>query len=370
MKILSAGPTSVSKNVKEALTKKLINTDLDPDYYNFHKNVEKKYSRLLNTDATSFTMLAEAIAVLEGACLSTLEKGDRALVIHNGFFGKGFDYFVEFAEAEVVYFESDYTRGIDVKKLREFLEKDSNFKVATFVHCETPSGITNDIYEICKILNEYNILSIVDAVSSIAGEYIDFDKTGADILLGGSQKCLSIPSGLGFVTLSKRAEKVIKENNTKSYYLNFANYFDRGAERNFPYTVNGSFLEALDKSLDEIMSRDYVEIHKNEATKIRKAFIEAGYKLYAKSHFANTVTTILLDDIPYQPLLDELIKSGYMISGGVGHLDKISIRIGHMGQNIQENNFYGCFKEIDRIVKSFGIKRGSIADNYKKDEHL
>lgn len=365
MKLLSCGPTSVSNEVKEALKRKLINTDLDKNYFKFHQEIHKKYSKLLGTNATSFTILAEALAVLEGACLSTLEKGDRALVIYNGYFGKSFDYFVKFAGGEVVYFESDYRLGIDTIKLREFLEKDSDFKIATFVHCETPSAITNDLNEIGNILNEYGILSIADAVSSVGGEYINFDDSKVDILIGGSQKCLSLPSGLGFVTLSKKAKKVIKENKTRAYYLDFANYFTDEVI-NFPYTVNGSFIDALNVSLDSIMKEDYVEIHKKSAERIRYAFKKAGYEIYAKSHFSNTVTTILLGDISYNELFDRLVEKGYMISGGIGHLEGKSIRIGHMGNNIKEDYFYECFLEIDEIVKSFKVEKGSIAKYYKE----
>ena len=75
------------------------------------------------------------------------------------------------------------------------------------VHCETPSGITNDVKTICQLLNSYGILTRVDTVSGMGGEEFDFDEFKVDIALGGSQKCISAPAGLTIVTISERAKK-------------------------------------------------------------------------------------------------------------------------------------------------------------------
>ncbi len=61
------------------------------------------------------------------------------------FFGKGFDDFVKMYGGEVVYFSDDYHKAIDVEKLEQFLEKDHDFKYATVVHCDTPTGVLNDL---------------------------------------------------------------------------------------------------------------------------------------------------------------------------------------------------------------------------------
>lgn len=209
MKILSAGPTSISKEVMAEMGKIHTNPDLDPSYTEFHRNVEKKISKILKTDATSFLMLGEAIMGLEAAVINIVDKGDRVLVLHNGYFGKGFSEYVEDVGATPVELKFDYRRGIDVEELKKYLEKDSDFKAATFVHCETPFGITNDIEKIGKLLNSYNILSIVDSVSGIGGEEIDFDDYKLDVLIGGSQKVLSAPTGLTTITLSSRAKEEI-----------------------------------------------------------------------------------------------------------------------------------------------------------------
>lgn len=156
-------------------------------------------------------MLGEGMIGLEAAIINLVEKGDRVLVLNNGVFGAGFADFVKFYEGEPTIYEDDFRRGFDIEKLKKFLEKDHDFKVATMVHCETPSGITNDVKSICNLLNSYGILTIVDTVSGMGGEEFDFDDYKVDIALGGSQKCISAPTGLTLVTISDRAKKAIKE---------------------------------------------------------------------------------------------------------------------------------------------------------------
>lgn len=81
-------------------------------------------------------------------------KGDRILVIDNGIFGEGFADFVEIYGGEAVFFKGDRKRDIDIEKLKEFLEKDSDFKYATVVHCDTPSGVINDVSKYVQCLKK------------------------------------------------------------------------------------------------------------------------------------------------------------------------------------------------------------------------
>lgn len=72
--------------------------------------------------------------------------------------------------------------------MKAFLDEDSNFKYATVVHCDTPTGVLNDVSKICPLLKEYGILTVVDSVAGMVGERLSVDESKIDIILGGSQK--------------------------------------------------------------------------------------------------------------------------------------------------------------------------------------
>lgn len=369
MKLLCAGPTSISPEVQKAMGTFLTNPDLDKEYTNFHRNMERKISKLVKTDALSFVMLGEAIMGLEASIASLMEKDDNVLVIYNGVFGKGFEDYVKRYGGNPTLLEFDGTKGIDINKLEDYLKTNSNFKIATLVHCETPSGITNDIEKICQLLNKYNILSIVDSVSAIGGEYINFNKFKVDILIGGTQKCLSAPTGLTTITISKRAIDSIKNRKTPiiGYYLNFKNYFDYGyGDFDFPYTMNENLVYALDKALDLTLSKDFEKIHSEAAKAVRYTLNKSGLELYPKNSFSNTVTTVKApENLKSKDILEKLKEKDIIISGGfIGDLEN-TFRIGHMGNNISHDNFKDLFKNLDLVFKELDFKlNSSLYDNY------
>ena len=54
--------------------------------------------------------------------------------------------------------------AFDVDELDAYLKEDHDFKYATVVHCDTPSGMLNDIHKICPLLKSYGIMTVTDSV--------------------------------------------------------------------------------------------------------------------------------------------------------------------------------------------------------------
>lgn len=370
MKILCAGPTSIDPRVMEVMGKSLTNPDIDPEYEKKHRQVEKKISKLLKTEATSFVMLGEGMIGLEGAIINLVEKGDRVLVLNNGVFGGGFADFVKYYEGVPYIYEDDFRRGFDIEKLKNFLEKDHDFKVATMVHCETPSGITNDVKTICKLLNSYGILTIVDTVSGMGGEEFDFDDYKVDIALGGSQKCISAPTGLTLVTISERAKQAIRDRKkpVPSYYMNFENYYAYSDGFAFPYTMNENLTYALDLALDLLFEKDSLALHKKYAEVTIEIFEKAGFELYAKDSRSNTLTAVIVPEgFIAEDIIGALRKKGILISKGAGDIFEKVFRIGHMGNNISYENFLELYEKLDEVFGELGIKtKVSLKEEFQK----
>ena len=202
---MTPGPTQVRENVRLARSRETTNPDLDLEFYDFYKETCEEISDLLNTENPAYILSGEGILGLEAACASLTEAGDRVLVIDNGVFGHGFADFVRIYGGEPVLYTTDYEEEVSVRELRTYLEQDHAFKYATVVHCDTPSGRLNPIQDICPLLKSYGILTVVDAVASMFGEKICVDDWKMDIVCGGSQKALSAPIGLTFLTVSPAA---------------------------------------------------------------------------------------------------------------------------------------------------------------------
>ncbi len=358
--IMTPGPTQVSENVREALSKKTTNPDLDTSFFEFYKNTCDKIKTLLHTRGETIILDGEGILGLEAACASLTEQGDRVLCIDNGIFGRGFGDFAKMYGAEVVYFESDYRRGVDLEKLELFLEHDNNFKYATLVHCETPSGILNPIEKICPLLNHYGILSVTDAVSSIGGDQVKVDEWKMDIVLGGSQKCISAPSGLTFLSISQKAKTVMKNRKTPilGFYCNLTIWENWYENKWFPYTQPINSIVALDCAIDSVLEGDYLERHKRLGQATRNAIEKSGLELYPEDSYSNSVTTILVPEgIEFKDIFDRMIKDhDIMIGGAFDYLAGKVIRIGNMGENCYEEKLFITLKALNIVLKELGVK--------------
>lgn len=354
--LMTPGPTAINERVRMAMAKPITNPDLDLEFYEFYKNICEKLQRLLKTKNTALVLSGEGILGLEAACASLIETGDRVLCIENGIFGEGFADFVKIYGGEVELFRGNRRKGIDVEELREFLKQNNDFKVATLVHCETPSGITNNIKEICAVLKEYNILSIVDAVASIGGEEVKVDEWGIDIVLGGSQKCLSAPPGLTFMSISKDAWNKIdsRKEPIKSFYCNLGLWKDWYLNKWFPYTQPISDLYAFNEALDMFFEYgNVIERHKDLATYCRNELVNMGLELYAKDSHSNTVTTVMVPEgIGFNDVSEGMLQNGIMIGGAFGFLKDKVFRIGHMGENCFEEKIYMTLKVLKGIIEN------------------
>lgn len=133
----------------------------------------RKLQHLLHTKHDIHILCGEGILGFEAAVASLTQPCDRVLVIENGIFGEGFADFVKLYGGEIVFFHGDRQKGIVTEELRSFLENDHNFTYATLAHCDTPSGVLNDIATIYPLLHQYSILSVVDSVATMFACEID-----------------------------------------------------------------------------------------------------------------------------------------------------------------------------------------------------
>lgn len=360
-KIMTAGPTQVRENVRLARSMETTNPDLDLDFYEFYKETCDILQDMMHSTGTAYILGGEGILGLEAACASLTEPGDRVLVLDNGIFGKGFADFVTMYGGEAVMFTSDYQCPINVEDLRAFLEMDSDFKYATVVHCDTPSGVLNDISKICPLLAEYGILSVVDSVAAMFGEYVNVDESQVDILCGGSQKALSAPAGLTMLWVSDKAIAAMESRKTPiaAFYANILTFRKYYEDKWFPYTMPISDINGLRAAIDNVCADSGIlERHARIANATRQAVLKAGLKLYLKEGYSNTVTVI---EVP-EGVTDEQIlstmrdKYNVMISGCFDVLAGKVIRIGHMGENANVDDMVMTMDAMDKTFADLGVK--------------
>ena len=359
--IMTPGPTQVSENVRLARSMECTNPDLDLQFYDFYKETCLKIGEFLKTKNQVRILGGEGILGLEAACASLTEKGDRVLVIDNGIFGEGFADFVRMYGGEVVFFKGDRRKEINLQMLQEFLNKDDNFKYATVVHCDTPSGVLNDISKICPMLKEKGIITVVDSVAAMGGEDLKVDEWNIDIVLGGSQKCISAPPGLTILSISDDAFNAMKLRKTPiaSFYCNLLVWEKYYENKWFPYTPPISDIIGLRVAIENLLEdKQVINRHKKVAEATRKAIREAGLELYIKKGTSNTVTVICLpEEISDKELIKHMMdKYNILLAGSFGYLKGKVIRIGHMGENAKVDKVSYTLLALQKSLEKLNFK--------------
>lgn len=359
-KMMTPGPTMTAPSVLQARSREFVNPDVDTDFCEEYHTLCRELAELLDTKNEVYILGGEGILALEAACASLTEPGDRVLVIDNGIFGKGFADFVTLYGGEPVLYTVDYHSPVDTEKLRDYLEGDHDFKYATVVHCDTPSGVLNDIGAICPMIKEYGILTVTDAVASMFGEEIHVDDWDIDIICGGSQKALSAPPGLAFVSVSGDAVNVMKHRRTPvaSFYCNlllFQNYYE---EKWFPYTMPVSDIYGLAEAVRLVREdTDRIRRHHRIAAAVRKAVKEAGLSLYLDRGDASTVTVICVPEGIKDSEIIRIMKEKYsiLIAGSFDILAGKVIRLGHMGNNANIEDVAQMLAGLTKTLEELGF---------------
>lgn len=368
------GPSNVRENVRLARSIKTTNPDVDVDFVEFYKNTCDKMAKIINTKNDLYILSGEGILGLEAACASLTEKDDRVLVIDNGVFGKGFEDFVTMYGGEAVLFSKCYKKAIDVEELESFLEKDHDFKYATIVHCDTPTGVLNDLSKICPLLKKYNILTVVDSVAAMVGEKLLVDEWQIDMVLGGSQKAISAQPGLSIVSVSEDAKNTMKNRKSKiiGFYCNLTIWEDYYEQKYFPYTMPISDIISLDRALENILEEgieNTIKRHERIAKATREALKEYGGELFLNSGYSNTVTALVIPESIGALNLTKYIGEKYntIIGTSLGeYVDKL-LRIGHMGENAKLDKIIYILDILDNSLKDLGFKgNGSLVSLFNK----
>ena len=265
-----------------------------------------------------------------------------------------------------------YGKTTILTALADYLKEHHDYAYATVVHCDTPSGVLNDIGSICPLLKQYGILTVVDSVSGMFGEEVRVDDFKIDLLCGGSQKAVSAPPGLTFVVVSDDAKKKIKTRKTPiaSFYANLAVFEGYYEKKWFPYTMPISDIYGLRAAFDNIAAdKDLYARHKRIGAAARAALCEAGLRLHLDSGFSDTVTVL---DVPRGVTADAILKRmkdrhGILLAGSFDELAGKVIRIGHMGTNATFENMLATMEALSETLTHFGVPlAGNLADLFLK----
>ncbi|MCL1986317.1 MAG: alanine--glyoxylate aminotransferase family protein [Betaproteobacteria bacterium] len=335
------GPVSVPDEILAAMRHNYPSGDLETDFFKLYAITGRGLARLMGTRNDVVIMTGEGMLVLWAALKSCLKPGDKVLAAVTGIFGDGLGDMAAGIGCEVRKFCLDYNKTLgDLAPLEKMLE-DFSPDMIIAVHCETPSGTLNPLEDLGRIARQHGSLFCVDAVSSIGGVDIQADAWGIDVLLGGSQKCLSAPPSMSFLSISPPAWERIERTGYQGYDA-LIPWRSIDGEYTCPYTPYWHGLAALHAGVQRILREGPERVfarHGEVALQCRDGLQELGIELWPApdSTPAPTVTAALVPTgITWHEWRARLRARGLVVGGSLGPLAGKVFRLGHMGSQAEQ----------------------------------
>jgi alanine-glyoxylate transaminase/serine-glyoxylate transaminase/serine-pyruvate transaminase len=309
-----------------------------------------------------------------------VEPGDTIIVCVNGVFGGRMVENVERCGATAIKVEDDWGTPVDLNKLSDAIKANPDAKAVAFVHAETSTGVQSDAGAISKLAQQADMLTIMDAVTSLGGTPVLIDEWKIDACYSGTQKCLSCVPGISPVTFSDRALDVIRKRNHKvqSWFLDMnlimGYWSSEGATRSYHHTAPVNTLYALHESLvmlkEEGIENAWKRHRKNHEA--LKAGLEAlGLDLIVdEAYRLPQLNTVKVPDGVDEALVRRRMLSdfGIEIGAGLGALAGKVWRIGLMGQSSSPRHVTLCLAALEGVLTDMDapIKDGDAAGEAQK----
>ncbi len=272
------GPTNVPDRVLHAIAAPTID-HRGPEFAELGREVVAGMKRVFQTAGTVVIYPSSGTGAWEAALVNTLSPGDRVLMFETGHFATLWRQMAGRLGLDVELVPGDWRHGVDPAQVAEKLraDREHRIKAVCVVHNETSTGVTSRIPEIRAAIDEagHPALFMVDTISSLGSIDYRHDEWRVDVTVGGSQKGLMLPPGLGFNAVSDKALAASKSAKLTRSYWDWEAMAETGRTGFFPYTPGTNLLfglrEALKMLLDEEGLDNVFRRHSRHAEATRRA---------------------------------------------------------------------------------------------------
>lgn len=379
--IMTPGPVEVDPRVLRAMSTPILG-QFDPAFTGIMNEVMEMLRQVFQTkNQWAFPIDGTSRSGNEAILCSIIEPGDKVLVPIYGRFGHLLVEICERYGAEVHTIDCPWGEVFDPQLVIDEIKKVSP-KIVAIVHGETSTGRMQPLQEIGKVCREQDVLLIVDAVASIGGVEVKVDEWYIDGLIGGTQKCLSVPSGMAPITYNDRIEKIIADRKKVERGIATAdddlyirsrrpiasNYFDLGMLQDYwgPRRLNHhteatsmiyALREGLRLVLEEGLEQRFAR-HKFHETALIAGLEAMGLKLFGDAESKLTCVTCIeipngVDGESVRSML--LQQFGIEIASSFGPLQGKIWRIGTMGYSCRKENILSVLGALEAVLIRHGV---------------
>ncbi|GAF64179.1 aspartate transaminase [Bacillus sp. TS-2] len=378
--IMTPGPVEVDPRVRHAMSHTILG-QFDPAFTDLMNQSMGLLREVLQTkNHWAFPVDGTSRAGIEAMLCSLIEEDDKVLIPCFGRFGYLLKEIAERCGADVSTIECEWGKVFEPDTIMNELKKIKP-KLIVMVHGDTSTGRMQPLKEIGQYCRQNDILLVVDAVATVGGTDVKTDDWFIDGLITGTQKCLSVPSGMAPLTYNNRIEKIILERKSIEQGLISdlsqvnkkkrirSNYFDLSQLQDYwsparlnHHTEATSMLYGLYEGLRLIVEEGLENRFKRH--QLNEKALVAGIKAMGLSLFGDpqyklpTVTCINIpEEVNGDQVRSQLLEEfGIEIASSFGPLSGKIWRIGTMGFSCQKRNILFTLSALEAILIQEGVR--------------
>lgn len=329
------GPVDVDPEVAAEQTKAML-PHRSAQFEEIFRRAGDNARQLFYTQHRVFISASSGTGFHEAAVRNFVERDVLCCV--NGAFAERWKQVAESNGKQADVLSAEWKQPITPEMVGEALQKKA-YEAILVVHNETSTGLVNPIQEIAATVKATSpdTLVCMDAVSSLAGDKIEMDAWGLDMVLTSGQKALALPPGISLAAVNDRAMAKAESVTNRGWYFDLVRMEKHRVKDSTPATPAISLVYALDRQIQRILAEGLearFARHAAMAELTQTWALSRGLELYAPEGYrSKTVTTI--DNklgIDVSKLNAFLSERGMRIANGYGQLKNITFRIGHMGE--------------------------------------
>ena len=358
------GPTNVPDAVLRAIDSATID-HRGPEFKALTNALMSKLGTVFATQSKVIVYPSSGTGAWEAALCNTLSPGDHVLMFETGHFATLWQSIAKRLGLVPDFIAGDWRHGADAELIAERLrdDKEHNIKALAVVHNETSTGVTSDIAAIRRALDEcgHPALLMVDTISSLASIDYRHDEWGVDVTVGGSQKGLMLPPGLGFNAVSEKALSASANARLPRAYWDWQAMISANEQGVFPFTPATNLLYGLDTAIDLLLEEGMENVfarHARLAAATRAAVNAWGLEILCAnpSEYSASLTAVCVPDGHDADALRAVILQRFNMSlgNGLGKLAGKVFRIGHLG-DFNELMLAGTLAGVEMGLRLNGI---------------
>jgi alanine-glyoxylate transaminase/serine-glyoxylate transaminase/serine-pyruvate transaminase len=356
--LLGPGPSTVDPRVLLAMATPIVG-HLDPYFVGLMDKIQALLRYVFETEnELTIPVSGTGSAAMETAIANMVEPGDAVLVCIQGYFGTRLAEMARRYGGEVETITRPWGEVFTPAEVKEALDA-RPAKVVAIVHGETSAGTQQPLEEIARIVHAHGGVLIVDTVASLGGVPVRVDEIGIDVCYSGTQKCLSCPPGLGPITLSPRAEEVLRQRKSPvaNWYLDLTmvqKYW--GPERTYhptaPISANYALYEGLRIIAEEGLENRWERHHRNaELLWDGLEALDLTMLVPPQYRLAPLTTVRLPNGIDEAKIRRRLLDEyNIEIAGGLGDFKGKVWRIGLMGHSSRKENVLLLVSALEQLL--------------------